>query len=101
MPPYGLERTKDLAGVGIALVTWASAAFAGFESVRKLLEHGRTACVGAGIAGACSVGIVGNQVVARYKLVVAGGSTHPPGVNRAGPRAVSRVGSGNGADLRG
>ncbi|MGH3193956.1 MAG: cation diffusion facilitator family transporter [Streptosporangiaceae bacterium] len=65
--PYGLERAEDLAGIGIAVVIWASAAFAGFESVRKLIEHGRTAYVGAGIAGAV-LGIIGNQVVARYKL---------------------------------
>lgn len=66
--PYGLERAEDLAGVGIAVVIWSSAAFAGFESVHKLLEHGRTSYVWAGIAGAV-LGIVGNQVVARYKLV--------------------------------
>lgn len=42
--PYGLERAEDLAGVGIAVVIWASAAFAGFESVRKLIEHGHTTC---------------------------------------------------------
>jgi len=65
--PYGLERAEDLAGIGIALVIWASAAFAGYESIRKLVEHGHTAHVGAGIAGAV-IGIVGNQVVARYKL---------------------------------
>jgi len=65
--PYGLERAEDLAGIGIAVVVWASAAFAGFESIRKLLEHGRTDHVGAGIAGA-ALGIIGNQVVARYKL---------------------------------
>jgi cation diffusion facilitator family transporter len=65
--PYGLERAEDLAGIGIAVVVWASAAFAGFESIRKLLEHGRTAHVGAGLAGA-ALGIIGNQVVARYKL---------------------------------
>src|SRR6202046_656368 len=41
--PYGLERAEDLAGIGIAVVIWASAAFAGFESVHKLIEHGRTA----------------------------------------------------------
>lgn len=67
--PYGLERAEDLAGIGIAAVIWASAAFAGYESIRKLVEHGHTAHVGAGIAGAV-IGIVGNQVVARYKLVV-------------------------------
>jgi cation diffusion facilitator family transporter len=67
--PYGLERAEDLAGVGIAVVIWASAAFAGYESVRKLVEHGHTSFVGAGIAGAV-IGIIGNQLVARYKLVV-------------------------------
>ena len=65
--PYGLERAEDLAGIGIAIVIWASAAFAGLESVHKLVEHGRTAHVGVGIAGAV-LGIAGNQVVARYKL---------------------------------
>src|SRR5216684_2994293 len=67
--PYGLERAEDLAGIGIAVVIWASAAFAGVESIRKFLEHGQTAHVGAGIVGAL-IGILGNQVVARYKLVV-------------------------------
>jgi len=67
--PYGLERAEDLAGVGIAVVIWASAAFAGYESVRKLIGHGHTVHVAAGIAGA-ALGIIGNQVVARYKLVV-------------------------------
>jgi len=64
--PYGLERAEDLAGVGIAVVIWASAAFAGFESVRKLIEHGQTAHVAAGIAAAV-LGILGNQLVAWYK----------------------------------
>jgi len=67
--PYGLERAEDLAGIGIAAVIWISAAFAGFESVRKLIDHGHTAHVAAGIAGAV-LGIAGNQLVARYKLRV-------------------------------
>jgi cation diffusion facilitator family transporter len=66
---YGLERAEDLAGIGIAIVIWASAAFAGFESVRKLIDHGHTTHVGVGIAGA-ALGIIGNQVVARYKLLI-------------------------------
>ena len=67
--PYGMERAEDLAGIGIAVVIWASAAFAGYESIRKLIEHGHTSHIAAGIAGA-ALGIIGNQVVARYKLVV-------------------------------
>lgn len=67
--PYGLERAEDLAGIGIAIVIWASAAFAGFESIRKLVEHGHTTHIAAGITGAV-LGIAGNQVVARYKLRV-------------------------------
>jgi len=67
--PYGLERAEDLAGIGIAAVIWISAAFAGFESVRKLIEHGHTAHIGAGILGAV-LGIAGNQLVAWYKLRV-------------------------------
>ncbi len=65
--PYGLDRAEDLAGIGIAVVIWASAGFAGYESVRKLLDHGATAHVGIGIAGAV-LGIAGNLAVARYKL---------------------------------
>ncbi|BBX59378.1 putative cation efflux system protein [Mycobacterium shottsii] len=67
--PYGLERAEDLAGIVVALVIWASAAVAGTESFGKLLRHGSTQHVGWGIAAA-AVGIVGNQLVARYKLVV-------------------------------
>jgi cation diffusion facilitator family transporter len=67
--PYGLERAEDLAGIGIAAVIWVSAAFAGFESVRKLIDHGPTSHVWAGMAGAVA-GIAGNQLVARYKLRV-------------------------------
>jgi cation diffusion facilitator family transporter len=67
--PYGLERAEDLAGVGIALVIWASAAFAAAESVNKLIHHGGTHHAGWGAAGAL-LGILGNQVVARYKLRV-------------------------------
>jgi divalent metal cation (Fe/Co/Zn/Cd) transporter len=63
--------------MGIAVVIWVSAAFAGFESVRKLIVHGHTAHVGAGIAGA-ALGLVGNHAVARYKLMLAGASTRPP-----------------------
>jgi len=64
--PYGWERAEDIAGLGVALVIWASAAFAGFVSIHKLTERGRTTHLGFGIAAA-AVGIVGNQIIARYK----------------------------------
>lgn len=67
--PYGYERAEDLAGLGVALVIWASAVFALVVSVHKLTVHGRTTHLGFGMAAAI-VGIVGNQVVARYKLGV-------------------------------
>jgi len=67
--PYGYERAEDLAGIGVAVVIWGSALVAGFESVTKLLHHGSTTHLGWGIA-AGAVGIAGNQIVARYKLVV-------------------------------
>ena len=64
--PYGWERAEDIAGLGVALVVWASAVFAGVVSVHKLTEHGRTTHLAYGIAAA-AVGIIGNQVVASYK----------------------------------
>jgi cation diffusion facilitator family transporter len=67
--PYGYERAEDLAGIGIAVVIWASAVLAAVESVRKLVDHGPTHHLGWGMAGA-AVGIVGNQLVSRYKLLV-------------------------------
>lgn len=67
--PYGYERAEDLAGLGVALVIWASAVFAGYESYRKLVDGGGTSHLAIGIAGA-ALGVIGNQVVARYKSVV-------------------------------
>lgn len=67
--PYGWDRAEDIAGLGVALVIWASAAFSAAVSVHKLLIHGTTTHLGYGVAAAF-IGIVGNQVVARYKLRV-------------------------------
>ena len=67
--PYGYERAEDLAGLGVALVVWASAVFAGLESWRKLAHHGATAHIGWGMVGTV-VGMLGNQAVARYKMTV-------------------------------
>jgi len=67
--PYGYGRAEDLAGLGVALVIWASAVFAGYESWHKLVSGGGTQHLGWGIVGAL-LGIVGNQAVARFKLGV-------------------------------
>jgi cation diffusion facilitator family transporter len=67
--PYGYERAEDLAGLGVALVIWGSAVFAGVESYLKLVGNGQTTHVGIGMGGAV-LGILGNQLVARYKLVI-------------------------------
>ncbi len=67
--PYGYDKAEDLAGLGVALVIWASAVFAGVESYRKLVGQAHTGHVYLGMAGAV-LGIVGNQLVARYKLRV-------------------------------
>ncbi len=64
--PYGYERAEDLAGLGVAMVIWVSAVFAGYESYRKLTGHGTTTDVWFGMAGAV-LGIAGNQAVAWYK----------------------------------
>jgi cation diffusion facilitator family transporter len=64
--PYGYERAEDIAGLGVALAVWLSAVFAGFVSIHKLIQHGHTTHIGLGVAAA-AIGIIGNQVVARYK----------------------------------
>lgn len=67
--PYGYERAEDMAGLGVALIIWGSAVFAGVESYLKLIHHSGTTHVGWGMAGAV-VGTAGNQIVARYKGTV-------------------------------
>src|ERR1700688_2909433 len=64
--PYGYERAEDLAGLGVALVIWLSAVFAGYESYRKLTGNGQTTHIWIGMAAA-ALGIAGNQAVAWYK----------------------------------
>jgi cation diffusion facilitator family transporter len=68
--PYGYERAEDLAGLGIALVIWGSAVFAGYESYQKFLTRAETRHLGVGMFAA-ALGMVGNLVVARYKAHVA------------------------------
>jgi len=64
--PYGYERAEDLAGLGVALVIWISALFAGYESVLKLISGTGTRSLSLGIAAA-ALGIAGNLAVSRFK----------------------------------
>ena len=68
--PYGYERAEDLAGLGIALVIWASAVLAGWESWQKLVSHAGTSHLGVGMAAAI-LGMAGNFAVSRYKARIA------------------------------
>jgi cation diffusion facilitator family transporter len=67
--PYGYERAEDLAGLGVALVIWLSALFAGYESYQKLVSRSGTSYVVVGMAAAV-IGMAGNWTVARYKARV-------------------------------
>ena len=67
--PYGFERAEDLAGLGVAFVIWVSAVFAGYESYQKLIHRSPTTQLWLGMAGAL-LGIIGNRVVAGYKMKV-------------------------------
>src|ERR1700730_17188449 len=75
--PYGYERAEDLAGLGVALVIWLSAVFAGYESYRKLIGNGTTTDVWLGMAGAV-LGIAGDPAGARDKRAGGEGEGSPP-----------------------
>lgn len=68
--PYGYERAEDLAGLGVAIVIFASAIFAGYESYRKLVAGTGTNYLYIAM-GAAVIGMVGNLAVSRYKRRVA------------------------------
>ena len=50
--PYGLERAEDLAGIGIAVVIWASAASPAMSASASCWCTAPPRHIGAGIAGA-------------------------------------------------
>ncbi|WP_351230825.1 cation diffusion facilitator family transporter [Streptomyces sp. NPDC002133] len=64
---YGFGRAEDLAGVFVVLVIAASAAFAGYEAVRRLLEPQDVTHLPA-VAAAGLVGFAGNEWVARARI---------------------------------
>ena len=66
---YGYGRAEDLAGVVVLLFVIFSAAVAAYESYQKLISREPPSLIGWGLLAA-AVGIVGNEVVARYKIDV-------------------------------
>lgn len=66
---YGWGRAEDVAGVLIVVAILASAAFAGWEAFRRLLDPRDVKHLWA-VAGASVIGFIGNEIVARYRITV-------------------------------
>ena len=66
---YGLGRAEDLAGVVVVLIIAASAAFAGYESVLRLINPQPVGHLWV-VALAGVIGFAGNELVARYRITV-------------------------------
>ncbi|MFF9815741.1 cation diffusion facilitator family transporter [Streptomyces sp. NPDC014006] len=66
---YGFGRAEDLAGLVIVLTIAASAAFAGWTALGRLLDPRPVEHVGA-VTVAALVGFAGNEWVARYRIRV-------------------------------
>lgn len=66
---YGYGRAEDLAGIVIVLTIAASAAFAGWTAIERLLDPRPVQHVWA-VAVAALVGFAGNEWVARYRIRV-------------------------------
>ncbi|MGX7672242.1 cation diffusion facilitator family transporter [Plantactinospora sp. DSM 117369] len=66
---YGYGRAEDLAGIAIVVTIAASAAFAGYEAVRRLLDPQDVRHLPY-VAAAALVGFLGNELVARYRIAV-------------------------------
>lgn len=66
---YGYGRAEDLAGLAIVLTIAASAAFAGWTAVERLLDPRPVEHVGV-VAVAALAGFAGNEWVARYRIRV-------------------------------
>lgn len=66
---YGYGRAEDLAGVAIVAAITLSAAFAGYEAIRRLQEPQQVRHLWA-VAVAAVVGFIGNELVAQYRIRV-------------------------------
>ncbi|MDR7303766.1 cation diffusion facilitator family transporter [Haloactinomyces albus] len=66
---YGLGRSEDLAGLVILLVMSASAVLAAWTAIDRLLHPQQMSNIG-WVAAAGLVGFAGNELVARYRIIV-------------------------------
>ncbi|GAA3437075.1 cation diffusion facilitator family transporter [Kutzneria kofuensis] len=66
---YGLGRAEDLAGVVVVLIIAGSAVVAGWQAVDRLF-HPQTVDHLWVVAAAGVIGFLGNEIVARYRIVV-------------------------------
>ena len=66
---YGYGRAEDLAGIVIVVAILASAAVAGYEAFRRLLDPRGVEHLWA-VAAASVIGFIGNELVARYRMRV-------------------------------
>ncbi|MFZ5851479.1 MAG: cation diffusion facilitator family transporter [Actinomycetota bacterium] len=66
---YGFGRAEDLAGIVVVLLIAASAALAGYEAVRRLVDPQPVTHTGL-VALAGVIGFLGNELVARYRIRV-------------------------------
>ena len=66
---YGYERAEDLAGIMIVVVIAASAAFAAWEAVNRLIEPREVTHL-PWVMAAAIVGFAGNELVAMYRIRV-------------------------------
>ncbi len=66
---YGLGRAEDLAGLVVVVLIAASAALAGYQAVHRLVAPQPLEHLGV-LAAAGLVGFLGNELVARWRIVV-------------------------------
>jgi cation diffusion facilitator family transporter len=66
---YGYHRSEDLAGIFIVLVIIASAVAGAWESIQKLTSGSVPTQLYVSMAAAL-VGVVGNEILAQYKIAV-------------------------------
>lgn len=66
---YGYDRSEDLAGIFVVMTVAASAIVAGYEAIDRLVHPAHVSHVG-WVVVAGVVGCLGNELVARYRIVV-------------------------------